>query len=160
MERRDKTINGRLYSILLPPPLKALPLCNKVGVLIAPILAKIGSQFKIGTGSAQEQAQKLLAPMLESLGEALQGLEPDKLSAVMTEAALISKLSYNEELIHQQSTFDKHFAQYPGDMYQVMIWCVWESVKDFFPEATAFFQIMKGVAKESISPQTGQETTG
>lgn len=160
MERRDTEINGRTYSMLLPSPLKALPLCNRVGTLVAPLLGKVGSQFKLGEGSAKDQAQQLLGPMLNSLGDALHELNSEKLTNVLTDAAFASKLTCNGELINSPAMFEKHFSQYREDMYQALIWCVWECVKDFFPQAERFIQMTRTVAKESLSPTGGQKITG
>lgn len=158
MERRDTTINGRQYSLLLPPPLQALPICNRVGVLIAPLLTRVSDKFADGTITLQdmkESSQKVLGSFLGTLTQAVHELDAPQLTSLFIDAAFASKLTCNGELINTGGLFDRHFTEHREDTYPVLIWCLWECVIDFFPQAKTFIQATKTGAQEYQSQKTG-----
>lgn len=147
MEVRKTVINGREYRMLLPPVRPAMQLSTRVSALLGPLIASLGSKITSGGWGVFAQA--------------LQSLDPDKVDSVLMEASVISKLSYVELLLSEGNNFELHFGQYRGDLYQALVWCLWETVRDFFPQLEAFIQTMKeaGVvekALESLYPKDGQ----
>jgi hypothetical protein len=142
LEKRTTTINERSYQLLLPAVRQAMPLCTKVAVLLGPVLATLGQQA--GNDG------------LEKLGAALRDVDPAKADALFMEAVRVSHLCYNGQPISDELDFEKHFDQYRGDTYQVCLWALWESVKDFFPQLGAFTRQMDlKAALASASPKVG-----
>lgn len=157
---RSHTVNGKTYSMILPPPLQAMPLCNRVAILIGPLVGKVGSELKLGGETLTSQAQNLLAPMLNSFGSALQELDPTKLTAILTDAAYAGKLCCDGQAVCSPVDFERHFNANRADLYPALVWCVWESVKDFFPQLEGFIQTARAAAVESLSPRDGARTGG
>jgi hypothetical protein len=153
---RTKEINDKIYSLTLPPPLQAMPICNRAATLIGPLLSKVGGELRLGQGDIKQQAQDLLKPMLNSFGSALQEIDSDRLGVLMFDAAVAAKLHCDKEGVCTQSEIERHFDENRADMYPVLLWCVWECVKDFFPQLEGFAQVAKAAAKESLSPPAGQ----
>lgn len=147
METRDKTVNERNYVLLLPAVREAMPLCSRVAVLLGPILTTLGS----------ESGDK----GMEKFAVALRGIDPIKLDALLMQAVLISKLTCESNSICSIIDFERHFSQYRNDTYQVIIWALWECVRDFFPQAGTFIQKVKiELQKVSVSPKDGQTNSG
>jgi len=147
--------------MLLPSPLQAMPLCNRVAILIGPLVGKVGSELKFnGSDTLTSQTQSLLGPMLNSFGSALQEVDPVKLTGILTDAAAAAKLCCEGQSVSGQVDFERHFNVYRADLYPALIWCVWESVKDFFPQLEGFIQVTRAAAVESLSPKDGARTGG
>lgn len=135
MERRDKQIGDNMYSILTPPVRKAMPLCTRVAVLIGPVLGTL--------------AKKVEGGGMEKFSEALQKTDPEKVDGVLMEAVRLSKMSCNGEGVFEEASFERHFNIHRGDVYVVSVWCLWECVKDFFPQQGAFAQILKTASEKA-----------
>jgi hypothetical protein len=147
MERRDTTINGGQYNMLLPPVRQAMPLCTKTAVLLGPLLGSLG-------GEAGKEGWAKFA-------EALQAVDPAKADALLMEAVTAGHLSYEGRPISGPVDFEAHFAQRRGDVFPAMAWVLWECVRDFFPELGTFAPLVQAaMAKASPSPTGGETTTG
>lgn len=147
MEVRKTVINGREYSMLLPPVTPAMRISTRVSALIGPLIASLGANIRTGGW--------------DKFALALQSIEPDKVDAILTEAAALGQLTYEKTLLTEGVNFEKHFGQHREDLYQVLIWCLWETVRDFFPQLVAFTQLMKTdefkeKVLESLSLKAGQ----
>lgn len=143
LEKRTTTVNDRMYQMILPPVRQAMPLCTEVAVLLGPVLATLG--------------QEADAHALDKLSGALNVVDPVKVDALFMRAVKATHLCYNGQPISDVNDFERHFDPHRRDTYQVCVWCLWESVKDFFPELGAFTQKMdlsKVVA--SVSQKAGQ----
>jgi len=147
MERRDKIVEGKTYSILMPPVRQAMPICTRLAVLLGPILGTLGSA---GEGKG-----------LEKFSAALQAVDPDKVDKLIMDAVRAAHLCCNNAPISGDIDFDKHFNDNRQDVYTVTTWALWEVVKDFFPKSDVLTLIM-GKAKEAAlqSLKDGQTTTG
>jgi len=119
MEKREKTFEDRLYIILTPPVLKAMPLCTKVMVLLGPVIGSLGKDVKKGGWDAFSQAVSIM--------------DADTVQNLMISAVKMSQLTFDGVLLTDDLNFERHFGQYRQDLYQVCLWCLWESVKDFLP---------------------------
>ena len=146
MEKRQTEINDKTYQLLLPSPRQAMPLCTKVAVLLGPVLGALGGDVANG-GMAR-------------FAQAITNVDPDKVDALFMQAVTISKLCCEGQPISSLNDFERHFAQHRADTYRVVVWCLWECVRDFFPQLGAFAQTLKTKAEEFQSQQTGQPTTG
>jgi len=133
MERRDKELNGKVYSILTPPVRQAMPLCTRVAVLLGPMLGSLNTDTKAGGW--------------DKFAAAIQAVDPAKADALMMDALSISKLGCDGQSVCEPINFERHFDQHRSEVYQVMLWCLWECVKDFFPQLGAFTQIAQEAMK-------------
>lgn len=116
--RRDTVINDKMYSLILPTPRQAMPLCTKLAVLFGALIPTLIKDSKSGG--------------MQAFGEALKSVDPMAIDAAFMEAVGMSHLCVNNLPISTTIEFDKHFANYRGEVYQVCIWALWECVKDFF----------------------------
>ena len=120
MQKREKTINGRQYQMLLPPVRQAMPLCTRVAALLGPALGSIGNEAnKDGWNK---------------FSVALQAVDPDKVDKLIMDSVTISHLCFENKPISGEFDFNKHFDRYRSDTYQVCCWALWECVRDFLPE--------------------------
>lgn len=150
MEIRKTTINGREYRILQPPVRPAMLISEKVTTLFGALYVSFFSDSKAKQGWPK-------------FTQALQSIDPDKADSLMMEASVISKLSYVELLLSEGNNFEIHFGQYREDVFEVLAWCLWETVRDFFPKLDAFIQTVKKAIQEieegrkvSQSPKDGE----
>lgn len=161
MDRRDLVVNGITYSIMVPNPLAALPICTRTAVLVgafAGLLADIKT-LADPNASADEKKKRVL----EKLTEALQNVDPVKTQQLLLDAATASRLSVGTETICTGVSFDQHFAQRRADVFPVLVWCLQECVTDFFPQVGTFTQALRGnrnAGEASQSPRDGGTTTG
>ena len=141
-ERRDKEINGKIYSILLAPPSKCMSLCNEAITLFGPVLGSLGGK---------EWGQ---------IAAAMSGTNPAALDDIIMKAVTMSNLCCNEQPISQPILFDKHFDSNRRDLYPACLWALWEQVNPFLPESVASILTTISLGMESQSPKDGQVTTG
>jgi hypothetical protein len=148
MEKRQKTINGRNYQLLVPSVRQAMPLCTRVATLLGPALGSLGGQADEGGWSR--------------LGDALRAVDPLKTDACFMDAIKMTSFSFNSQLINDDLNFERHFNQFRGDVYPCCCWALWECVRDFFPQLPDFSQIVKAAqaGAGSLSPKAGPMTTG
>jgi hypothetical protein len=142
LEKREKQIGEHTYSMLLPPPSKAMAICNEAAVLFGPVLGAMSRQ----TG---ENGWEMFTLMLQQM-------EPEKLDRILMRAIEASKLTVNGTPICSQIPFDQHFNDNRSDLYPVCFWVLWESIVDFFPQLAAFTQTASQIiAQASKSPIVG-----
>lgn len=148
MQRRDYQLNDKLYSMLLPPVTQAMPLCSRSAVLIgafAGLLADV-------KGLAEDKTTKT-TQILERLASTLKQVDPVAANDLMVDAVRVSHLTCDGTSISSEIDFERHFSNYRGEVFQVMIWCLWESVRDFFPELEGIVQVAKEAAKDMSQSQ-------
>jgi len=149
MEKREYTYEGRLYQMLVPAVRQAMPLCNRVTVLLGPVVSTLKMDAS-GTSRG-----------LEAFGQAIKSIDPAVLDSLLMDAMKTAKLCCHGAPISDPIPFEKHFGEYRGDVYPICIWCLWECVKDFFPQLGAFVQVAKAAAVKAFqSPPAGQSTIG
>lgn len=160
MERRDYQLGDTVYSLLLPPPTVAMPLCNRSAVLIGTFANLLGDLKGIGSESIPRGER--IALVLEKLGKAFSQVDPLAAHQLLMDAVLAAHLSVNgKEAISTEIDFNKHFEGRRGEIYPVLFWCLWECVSDFFPQSTTFIQeavkvVKEGMEMESQSPEGGK----
>jgi len=143
LEKREKNINGRVYTLLTPPVRQAMPICTNLATLLGPVIGSLGSDVKAGG-------------MLK-FASALQGVDPASLDSLFMRAIEVAKLTHEGIPITDEVSFERHFGQHPGDVYQVCAWALWECAKDFFPQLDALRQMtQQAMAGVSQSPSAGQ----
>jgi len=143
METRTFKHGDNEYAMLLPAPRPAMKLCNRVALLLGPALATLGKDLKEGGQDA--------------LGKALLGIDPDVVDALFMDAIKEAKVQYGSMNLADPILFTKHFDTNRGDIYPVCVWCLFECVKDFFPQLGAFAQVAKVAAEKAFqSPQDGK----
>jgi hypothetical protein len=154
MEVRKTVINGREYRMLLPPVRPAMLISEKVTTMFGALYVSFFSDSKVQQGWPK-------------FTQALQSIDPDKADSLMMESANISKLSFGNIPIFEGIEFERHFGQYREDVFEALTWCLWETVRDFFPKLDAFIQTVKKAIQEieegrkvSQSPKDGEQTGG
>ncbi len=136
MHKREKTIGESNYVILLPPVRQAMALCTRVAVLAGPALTTLSSDVSKGG--------------MDQFAAALASVDAVELDKLIMDAVFASKLSCGSSPISTEINFERHFSSKRGEVYQVTLWVLWETVKDFFPQASIFTQIFKDhLSKES-----------
>lgn len=120
MTRRDTVINGNPYSMLVPPVRKCMPFCTRTASLLGPVIAVLG--------------EKSQGDALEKLSKALSSVDPQKADALLTDAIQESGLVDGNNQPLTGINFDRYFDDHRADVYQVSLFCLWEIVKDFFPQ--------------------------
>lgn len=144
MDKRETVVNDKKYEMILPAVRKGMPLGNKALVLVGPLFSSLGADAKAGGMAA--------------FGKLLQGVDPLAVDALLMEAVSISHLCCNGESISAEINFEKHFNQYRNEVYQVCVWCLWESVRDFFPPwlLEVCSHLASKLPKESLSQKDGK----
>ena len=160
MVRKDLQLKGRLYSIILPPPTQALPLCNRAVVLLGAFAPLFSDIKTLGDEKQTKEARMML--VLGKLGDAVRNVDPDASFALMMDCVAAGRLSVEgTEGIFDKISFDKHFEDKRSDIYPVLLWCLWESISDFFPQSGIFTRILSGLKDgASKSPEDGSTTGG
>jgi hypothetical protein len=161
IQKREKEINGRVYGILLPSPIEAMPICNRTVVLMGGFLGLIG-ELK-DAGDEEVPREKRLGTILEKFSGALTQVDPVATYKLMMDSAFAAHLSVSgTESLSSEIQFNRHFEDKRSEIYPVLLWCLWECVSDFFPQLGAFAQTIKGAATEAVSQSqtAGQTTTG
>lgn len=150
MTKSETTINGKVYAIIQPPVTQALPLCTKASVLLGPVISMMGAE-QIELDGLTDNAK-----LLRIFGTVIQHVNAESLDELLMRAVDLSHLCCDGHQISNKFEFEKHFANHKGEVFQVMGWCLWECVKDFFPMLTGFLQAMpSAVENQSPSPKDG-----
>ena len=124
-----------------------MPLCTRIAVLVGPVVTTLGTDVSKG-------GMDKFAAVLASVD----AVEIDKL---VMDAVVASKLSCGSSPISTEVNFERHFSDHRGEVYQVTLWVLWETVKDFFPQAETFTQMFKdNLSKASQSQTPGETITG
>lgn len=145
MHKREKIIGDNVYSLLLPPVRQAMPLCSRVAVLIGPVLATLGADASKGG--------------MDKFAFVVANVDALKLDALIMDAVVASKLSCGDVPISIEIDFEKHFSNNRTEVYDVSLWVLWETVKDFFPQVPAISQIFKEKVEQGFPYQKPGETT-
>ena len=141
MERRDYTLNGKLYQMLLPPVAEVMPIVCRTGVLIGSLVGELTSlrgQVEADTDKADK-----IDIVLKTLGPIVGKINPVELNNLLMDTVRISNLCCDKAQISQPLDFERHFSSNRGDIFQVLLWCLWESVQDFFPQLGGIAQAAK-----------------
>ncbi len=147
MAERKNTIGTNNYVLILPPVRQAMAICTRVAVLAGSAMPLLGAD------ATTEGRQEFSA--------AIAAIDPEKLDALFMDTSNASRLTCNGNLISTDLVFSQHFDNCRGDVYPVMLWVLWECVRDFFPQAESFVQKMTAVfGKVSPFLQDGKPTTG
>lgn len=147
MPERKNTIGKNHYTLILPPVRQAMAICTRVAVLAGSAMPLLGAD-------ANEEGR-------QGLSTAIAAIDPEKLDALFMEASNASRLTCDGNLISTDLVFAQHFDDCRGDVYPVMLWVLWECVRDFFPQAETFVQKMSTVfGKVSPFLKDGKPTTG
>jgi hypothetical protein len=144
LPRSDTVINDMQYQMIKPSVRLSMPICTKTAVLLGGVLGGLSSLTDAG------------ADGLNKFSGAIASVDPIKLDALFMEAISAGHLHAQSKPISDQIAFEQHFTDRRGDVYQVCVWCLWEIVKDFFPQLGAFAQKAKKAAAESLSRTDGQ----
>ena len=145
MEVREFNYNEKNYKMLLPRVRQCMQLSNRIAVLLGGVLGTLKKDSKDGG--------------MEAFALALQGIDPEKVDAIFMDAVRESKLGCNGADLFNETGFERHFGQYRSDTYPVCAWCVWECVRDFFPQSGAFAQVAKAAAEKAFLSQMGGGTS-
>jgi hypothetical protein len=116
-----------------------MSLSSRVAVLLGPVIATLGKE--VASGSEKETS-------LNAFGAALSGVDPLAIDKLFMDACSMAMLTVHEnQAISTADDFERHFSNNRADVYPVMVWVLWECVKDFFPQLAAFGQAAVTKAK-------------
>lgn len=133
---RDYTVNGNNYKILIPSARKSMKVAEKASLLLGPVVATLGLDAETG---------------MEKLSASLRGVDSEAVDNLLMSAASISNLSYeNQTVADSEGKFDVHFHDKRQDVFPVLVWCLWENIKDFLPSLAAYGQILKARFGEQV----------
>ena len=146
----EKVIDGRKYQIVKPAARAGMKLSGKTALMVGPLVASLGSQIKAGDSKGA----------IVQFASALSSVDPDKVDALFMDAIDICSLHCNSHPIFNNTDFERHFGQYPGEIFQVCLWTLTEAVSDFFPWLANFGQITEKVKEEFKSQKAGMMNIG
>ena len=146
MEKRAFEYNNKKYEILIPSVRQSMPLCNRVAVLLSPLVSTLTLDKDKGG--------------LAVFGAALQKADPIAIDKLFMDAVAVAKLHCNGNQVNSEVTFEQHFGENRGDVYPVCGWVLWECVKDFFPQLEAFVPKAKAAAEKAFQSQMDGEPIG
>lgn len=133
---RDYTVNGNNYKILIPSARKSMKVAEKASLLLGPVVATLGLDAETG---------------MEKLSASLRGVDSEAVDNLLMSAASISNLSFeNQTVADSEGKFDVHFHDKRQDVFPVLVWCLWENIKDFLPSLAAYGQILKARFGEQV----------
>ena len=133
---RDYTVNGNNYKILIPSARKSMKVAEKASLLLGPVVATLGLNAETG---------------MEKLSASLRGVDSEAVDNLLMSAASISNLSFNDQTVaDSEGKFDVHFHDKRQDVFPVLVWCLWENIKDFLPSLAAYGQILKAKFGEQV----------
>lgn len=150
MEKREKVVDDRVYSMLVPPVRPAMRLCTRVSVLVGPVLGSLVPMVKSLGTDVKDAGWDKFRLSLDDFGPALDKVDPDKVDGLFMEAVTISKLSCGGNTLCTEADFERHFIAHREDVYPVSIWCLWECVRDFFPKSGAFAQTVQDKVVQAV----------
>lgn len=147
METRSFKVNEKTYQMLRPAVEPAMMLCNKVSILLGPVMANLFQDSKDG---------------LALFASSIKAIDPGTLQVLIKEALKISMLECEGKTLSNKIEFEKHFDDDRGSIYPVCLRCLWECVKDFFPLPGTFGQkwLAKMAEKASLFQPGGKSTGG
>lgn len=141
MERRDYTLNGKLYQMLLPPVAEVMPIVCRTGVLIGSLAGELTSLR--GSLDPELSAGDKIDVVLKTLGPIVGKINPTELNNLLMDAVRISNLCCDKAQISSAIDFERHFSINRSETLNVLLWCLWESVQDFFPQLGGIAQAAK-----------------
>jgi len=150
MEKREKAVDDRVYTMLVPPVRPAMRLCTRVSVLIGPVLGTLIPMVKSLGTDVENAGWDKLRLSLDDFGSVLDKVDPDKVDALFMEAVTSSKLTCGGQTLCTEADFERHFMNHRGDVYPVSIWVLWECIRDFFPQLGAFAQTVKDKTAQAV----------
>lgn len=148
MKTAETVINDRQYKILLPAVTKRMLLANRLSVQFGKAIGAIGqkaydelSKFLQSERNGKTIAQLItenpmtISGIVDGAGGMLSAIDPDKMLALMTNSATLANLSCNGKGAGNEIDFERHFNEYPEDVYPACLWCLWECTRDFLPRS-------------------------
>lgn len=140
------TVNGRRYAIDLLNPLDAITWGSRVMTLIGPVFSVVvdssdlrklvvglfTGKKELGDGQDLEETVETLAPALSSAFAACGKIETAALNKIFTQAIRQCYTPKNEPLSNMD-VFNRHFREYPKDLFMLGVMASYRLVRDFFP---------------------------
>jgi hypothetical protein len=148
MKTAETVINERQYKILLPPVTERMLLANRLAAQLGKAIGAIGQKTydELAKFLQSERDGKTIAQLItdnpmtisgiiSGAGGMLSALDPEKMLALMTNAAARSHLACAGKSAGTEIDFERHFNEYPEDVYHACLWCLWECTRDFLPRS-------------------------
>lgn len=117
-------VNGREYAVDRLPIVKTLAFVPEVLEAIGPSLGGVLDAFKEGKAS-EDVMQGIFG-----------GFQSAKVTAVM-QKSLAQCVTPENTYLNNAMVFERWFAEYPEDLFQLAAVATWELVKDFLPRQLA-----------------------
>lgn len=159
MEKRELQLNGRTYQLLLPAVTVAVPLSTRAITVFGPVAGLFADLRSLVDPDAPQEQR--LSAVLARLGSVIAQLDPTASNALMMDAVNACGLCCDGQPVTGLN-FERHFSQCRAEVFQVIIWCLWETVSPFLPASlTSIPRAMMSEAGAAFKSQTaGQTTTG
>lgn len=123
-------INGRKYGVNSLNAMAALQFGTEAAALLAPAITVFVDIANTGKDPSPDQ----VAAVMKSASD------PAKLQDLLKKALAQCFFAENNESFAYEDVFERHFAQYPGDLFELGGRAVVELARPFFPQLFATVQ--------------------
>ena len=137
------TVNNRKYSIDLFNPMEAIPWSSRAASLFLPLLEPVaaGIDWKgLGNLDLGDKNSAALVEKLQGAAATIFGscgkIKSKETSEMMHEAIQRCYTPGNESLANME-VFNRHFREYPEDLFILGAMAIARLVRDFFPKLSA-----------------------
>lgn len=145
MGKETTKINERTYTLMQPSVKKSIGLALRTVKIFLPIL-----------GSAAVEANELNYAKFFS---ALTSIDTPEIEALLDDcmkAALLTAGDAEDVRLYESISYERHFSEYPGDVFQALGWCLWTVTNRFLPEMVGNAQFSALLAKvQTLGTPTG-----
>ena len=158
--KRTTTINGRQYAMFQMSPVKAIRFVPHVMTVIAQAIGSIddvNAVLGLADGKKVDQGR-----VLKELAHVFGRVDPDDLSDLIEQVFANTVIHAEDGAKLKDAAFERHFQEYPGDLFQVAVWATWENSKDFlFGKDGSFLASMQAIKEtRSESQKAGKMKAG
>lgn len=153
-------INGQEYAVHPITPFTALQFAPRVMEVLAPVAARAVAE---AGDTVSLDSLNDTAAMLRMLTAGLAAADAEKVSGLLEHTFATLEIRNADGMnLQDRKVFNDHFSARRADLFQVAVWAIWESNKDFFIDADGSF--LAGVtaaaeASASKSPTPGKSNT-
>lgn len=144
MDMITLTIKDRRYGMRKMPPIKGAAFGARVANLVSkvlsddnalPALESIQKRF-LGKNTKENAKDEVLdgndaMTFGQMIIRLLASIDPETINSIFREA-FSWEVYYGSKRLSDDTIFEEHFSEFPGDLYIVAIWATFNHVKDFF----------------------------
>ena len=144
MDMITLTIKDRRYGMRKMPPIKGAAFGARVANLVSkvlsddnalPALESLQKRFLGKNTKENAKDEDLDGNDAMTFGQMiirlLASIDPETINSIFREA-FSWEVYYGSKRLSDDTIFEEHFSEFPGDLYIVAIWATFNHVKDFF----------------------------